>query len=526
MGLPLLERAADDDVAFALTRRTGGGLPLTSTRTIDPSGIPARTPAEGEQYRFHFDMGKCIGCKCCVVACNEQNGNPASINWRRVSEIEGGWFPNATRSFLSMGCNHCAEPTCLEGCPVDAYTKDPLTGIVGHSADQCIGCQYCTWNCSYGVPQYNEERGVVGKCDMCHGRLSMGAAPACVSACPEGAIAIEIVNVAEWREALAARRALDGTADDSSISTTRVSGTASLPPNAKPRDLTHVRPEHPHWPLVVMTVLTQLSVGAFATVWLLHMLGAVPGLGIAAIASLAIGGLALGASTLHLGRPVHAYRAIRMWRRSWLSREVLLFGAFAKVAALYAAALWFGFPGGVAIGAATVLLGAAGVFASGSIYRVGSRPAWNTAYTPVQFAFTAAVLGPLFAGAIGVGDAWWLAMASMAIGAAQLLLLAVRFLRLIAADSLELRGTARLLSTVLRPAFITRLGLVVLGAIVLPLLAAQGGGGYWLLGVRPVFAVALLVAVAGEIVGRWLFFVSVVPMHMTAPYVAGSKEAA
>src|SRR4029453_954220 len=160
-----------------------------------------------------------------------------------------------------------------------------------------------------------------------------------------GAIAIEIVDVAEWREALAARRALDGTADDSSISPTRGPGTARLPPNAKPRDLTHVRPEHPHWPLVVMTVLTQLSVGAFATVWLLHMLGAVPGLALAPIASLAIGGLALGASALHLGRPVHAYRAIRMWRRSWLSREVLLFGAFAMVAGVYAAMLWFGVPG-------------------------------------------------------------------------------------------------------------------------------------------------------------------------------------
>ena len=101
-----------------------------------------------------------------------------------------------------MGCNHCLEPTCLEGCPVDAYTKDPVTGIVRHSADACIGCQYCTWNCSYGVPQYNPERGVVGKCDMCHGRLERGQAPACVSACPEGAIAIEIVNIAEWRAAV------------------------------------------------------------------------------------------------------------------------------------------------------------------------------------------------------------------------------------------------------------------------------------------------------------------------------------
>jgi len=180
----------------------------------------------------------------------------------------------------------------------------------------------------------------------------------------------------------------------------------------------------------------------------------------------------------------------------------------------------------VALGGVTVLLGAAGVFASGSIYRVGSRPAWNTPYTPVQFGFTAAVLGPLFAGAIGVGSAWWLALASVGIGTAQLLLLAVRFLRLIAADSLELRGTARLLSTVLRPAFITRLGLVVLGAIVLPLLATPTGAQQWLVGVRPVFAAALLVALAGEIVGRYLFFVSVVPMHMTAPYVAGAKEAA
>jgi len=104
--------------------------------------IPVRPLEAGEQYRFHFDMTKCIGCKCCVVACNEQNGNTAALNWRRVGEVEGGYYPYAQRYHLSMGCNHCLEPSCLIGCPVEAYTKDPKTGVVLHSADTCIGCQY------------------------------------------------------------------------------------------------------------------------------------------------------------------------------------------------------------------------------------------------------------------------------------------------------------------------------------------------------------------------------------------------
>jgi formate dehydrogenase iron-sulfur subunit len=495
--------------------------------------MPTRTPSAGEQYRFHFDMKKCIGCKCCVVACNEQNGNPAAINWRRVGEIEGGWFPNTTRSYLSMGCNHCVEPTCLSGCPVDAYSKDPVTGIVRHSADACIGCQYCTWNCSYGVPQYNADRGVVGKCDMCHGRLSLGQAPACVSACPESAIAIEIVNIEEWRTVVAAAarpepgRAAESTGlpvEDASLSATRITLPDSLPPNAKPRDITHAKPEHPHWPLVVMTVLTQMSVGAFTTIWLLQMLGASSRLGIAALASLLVGALALNASTLHLGRPIHAYRALRMWRRSWLSREVLLFTSFSGVATIYAAALWFGAgtPEGApyvsngvttALGALTVALGIAGVTASACIYRVTSRPAWNTRLTLVQFNLTGALLGPLFAMAIGVGDRKWLALAAAAMAGAQFVLLAVRFLRCIASDSLELKGTARLLSTVFARHLLARGVLLAVGAIVLPLLVAPA-------------ALALALAFAAEIIGRYLFFVSVVPKHMAAPYIPVESEAA
>src|ERR671912_676431 len=199
MSLPLLKRVDDANTAFVRLSPKGdrGGLiPLPSPggQRLKTALVPERALRPGEQYRFHVDMASCIGCKCCVVACNEQNGNPASINWRRVGDIEGGFFPMVTHAHLSMSCNHCLEPTCLAGCPVDAYSKDALTGIVQHSADTCIGCQYCTWNCSYGAPQFNPERGVVGKCDMCHGRLELGQSPACVSACPEGAIAIELVD--------------------------------------------------------------------------------------------------------------------------------------------------------------------------------------------------------------------------------------------------------------------------------------------------------------------------------------------
>ena len=229
----------------------------SQSRAAAPSGgpvllFPERPLEAGEQYRFHFDMTKCIGCKCCVVACNEQNGNPAAIIWRRVGEWKAATYPNTQRYHLSMGCNHCLEPSCLIGCPVEAYTKDPVTGVVIHSAEACIGCQYCTWNCSYGVPQYNPERGVVGKCDLCHNRLADGMAPACVAACPEGAIAVEIVNTAEWRGNYLAANAPGLPSADDSISTTRITLPEDLAPDTGRVDTQRIALEHPHWPLVFM----------------------------------------------------------------------------------------------------------------------------------------------------------------------------------------------------------------------------------------------------------------------------------
>ena len=165
-----------------------------------PGHMPELLPLDaGEQYRFGFSMSACIGCHSCEVACAEQNGLPEGTVWRRVGEVEGGTYPDTRRLQLSMSCNHCLDAACLTGCPTNAYEKLD-NGVVAHHADDCIGCQYCTWNCPYSVPAFQPDRRIVTKCDMCLPRLDNGLAPACVAACPTHAIPVENVNVVAWRE--------------------------------------------------------------------------------------------------------------------------------------------------------------------------------------------------------------------------------------------------------------------------------------------------------------------------------------
>jgi DMSO reductase iron-sulfur subunit len=520
--LPLLDRVQEDGDVFHLTTATSKASSIATLDDAPASAVsfcgvstqgrvpPA--PGPGEQYRFHFDMTKCIGCKCCIVACNEQNGNPAEILWRRVGEIEGGVYPQTHRHYLSMGCNHCLEPTCLTGCPVDAFTKDDVTGIVRHSADACIGCQYCTWNCSYGVPQYNPERGVVGKCDMCYGRLERGQEPACAAACPEEAIRIEVVNVAEWRENYQASANSPGmpSADDS-ISTTRITLPAKMHADVSKVDLSQLCPEQAHWPLIVMTVLTQLSVGAFTSIWILQASG-VQSHRTAALVALLVAMLALTASTLHLGRPIHAARALKMWRRSWLSREVLLFTLFALAASAYSASLWLGVRGAGWLGALTAILGICGVGVSAKLYLVPGRPAWNSPLTIAEFWSTAALLGACGANILthAAADAryavlWGFALALMTAG--------LKLVRLARSRVHELHSSWQLLMMVFSNHLLLRFLLPVVGLVLLPL-----GDLAWIR-----IAVALFM-IAGEFVGRYLFFVTVVPTNMASGYLA--QEAA
>ncbi|HEX9506293.1 MAG TPA: 4Fe-4S dicluster domain-containing protein, partial [Acidimicrobiia bacterium] len=144
--------------------------------------IPLSAPGPGQQYGFEVDLDACTGCKACVTACHSLNGLDDDESWRSVTLLTGGSATQPFQQTVTAACHHCVDPACLNGCPVDAYEKDPVTGIVSHLDDQCIGCSYCTLSCPYEVPVYNRGRGIVRKCDMCTGRLAVGEAPACVQA--------------------------------------------------------------------------------------------------------------------------------------------------------------------------------------------------------------------------------------------------------------------------------------------------------------------------------------------------------
>lgn len=535
MSLPLHDRAQDGN-SDALVRLSLTGL-LDLPSVVPPASkklIPERPLNPGEQYRFHFNMNKCIGCRSCEIACNEQNGNPTEIRWRRLGEIEGGTYPETSRHYLSMGCNHCLDAECLKGCPVEAYTKDPVTGIVLHSADACIGCQYCVWNCPYSVPQFNVERGVVGKCDMCHGRLSEGQEPACVNACPESAIEIEIVDMLEWRSDYALAESPGMPAAGHTISTTRI----TLPPNTTTRlervDTGRIQLEHAHLSLVFMTTLIQAAAGALTFALLYRLVQ--PTLLLALFATTA---LALNISVFHLGRPAYAWRALKMWRRSWLSREVLLFGLFFGALTLLTAATclfalppnWLvllyatavepfqHFPSAAltleALGVITAFLGICGIVASAFIYLVPARPSWNMLHTPIDFLLSAALIGsvlpPLVAATVHTSASGGLSRWPCLIAAS--LWIAnhgIRRIRLLRSGTFEHRASAALLNLPRqRNCFIASFML----AAALPLFAWAGGT-----------AIACFAAFVAVLLARYLFFVSVVPLNMALTFARGGAH--
>ena len=180
------------------------------------------------------DIDRCTGCGACVVACAVENNVPPARNettprtgltWMRVSRVDDTRpFPETRSVFVPLMCQQCDHPPCVSVCPQNAVEYDSETGIVAQIPARCLGCRYCMTACPYHARYFNwwdpawptgmeqtlnpdvstRMRGVVEKCNFCHGRLQAARAkaaaagqpsispgdyqPACVEACPTQAI--------------------------------------------------------------------------------------------------------------------------------------------------------------------------------------------------------------------------------------------------------------------------------------------------------------------------------------------------
>lgn len=416
---------------------------------------------------FVFEPARCTGCEACRVACAIENRLPLAMAWRQVHHANPAHLPWAPAFHLSMACNHCDRPACLEGCPAAAYTRDAGTGAVLLDEARCIGCRYCSWMCPYDAPRFDQAKGVTAKCTFCHSRLLAGQTPACSSTCPTGALGVEprsSLPEPEFpgipRRGLGPGLRVVGSEPRPPRGSHSATGreAAWLPAAAARTPRIALRSE---WTLVVFTTLVPLLVGA-QIAGLFHGLPRVAGMVV-----LALGALAGGLGLLHLGRPGRAWRAMANLRSSWLSREILAFSLFFPLAV---AQRWLGFAGPGAW--AVALVGVALLLCIDRVYQTPEgRPPW-------RLRSGEAILSGLFWAALLAGS--FAALLPLALGRLWLLFR---------------RGPERFRAGFLLPAAIRTAGLV------LPVLAAWGRPG------PPSLGLAGLVLVA-ELLDRAAFFQS------------------
>ncbi|MFC1958873.1 4Fe-4S dicluster domain-containing protein [Chloroflexota bacterium] len=140
------------------------------------------------EYSLIVNTEDCIGCNACEVACKQEHDLPVGPRWIRV-------YPDNPREIASKlqlryivsHCIHCSHPPCKDACPVNAITKRE-DGVVIIDEGLCDGCKECVGVCPLEVIQFDKQKEVAQKCNLCVDRLDRGLQPACVLACPSHCI--------------------------------------------------------------------------------------------------------------------------------------------------------------------------------------------------------------------------------------------------------------------------------------------------------------------------------------------------
>ena len=197
-------------VLTALAREAAGketvgkDAPGTDAKA-QPNGKKAYNPAD-HWYGMGVEIDKCIGCNRCAVACKAENDVPdqpfffrtwverytiarsGNVNVENISigpQLEKAQDAREIlRSFfVPKLCNHCANPPCVQVCPVNATFTTP-DGAVIVDAERCIGCRFCIQACPYGARYLHPKTRTADKCTFCYHRIVKGLQPACVEVCP------------------------------------------------------------------------------------------------------------------------------------------------------------------------------------------------------------------------------------------------------------------------------------------------------------------------------------------------------
>ena len=137
------------------------------------------------------NIEKCLACRSCEIACAlvhseskvlEEAVSESPKPQRRVTVESAEGFA------VPIQCRHCEDAPCITVCPTGAIHRHQANDPVLIDKEKCIGCKFCLMVCPFGVIDVTRDGKAVVKCDLCIERTKAGQEPACVEACPTGAL--------------------------------------------------------------------------------------------------------------------------------------------------------------------------------------------------------------------------------------------------------------------------------------------------------------------------------------------------
>ena len=144
--------------------------------------------------RIGFHKELCTACGACAVACMDLNDiEKGQAPYRRVTMRE---LADGGRAYLSESCLHCSDARCAAVCPGGCLWYDEESGLTRWDNAECVGCGRCADACPQSAISFRPDDSSPGgarmeKCHGCLGLIEAGRLPACVRACPSGALSIE-----------------------------------------------------------------------------------------------------------------------------------------------------------------------------------------------------------------------------------------------------------------------------------------------------------------------------------------------